>query len=88
MQSVQFTESCEERPEFHPWLNVHLEHPNRGPPNSRASQNQGILSLEMILPPVPARVKQPRQFTSIGINSRQIGSFGTIADTTGESQIP
>lgn len=60
---------------------------NRRPPGRGASNQHRAVPVEMICPPLPARVEQ--QFDSLGlrVNARQVWPFEAITERTGQREI-
>lgn len=87
MWLIQLTEFLQERPQLDAWRDVHLQNPNSGSPDGRASQNQSPITQEMLIPDILARMVEPGQFARVGIYARHIGAFGPVADATGQRKI-
>ena len=67
---------------------VHLEKADRGAADVRDADDPPILRrLEMICSAVRARVKQSREGTRIGIESRKIGTLLAVAEMTRQRQV-
>ena len=70
-----------------PILGVHLQQGYRRPTNRRLADNHDPVTLEVLLPVVPARVKQPHERTTLRVKRAQVWPLMCIAMVAGQGKI-
>ena len=66
---------------------VEPEQPDRNVPDFCAAQNEGTFELEMLVPRINSRIKQPRERARSGRERANIRPFVAVAARTGQRQV-
>ena len=70
-----------------PICGVHLQQANRRSANRTATDNKDSVALEVLIPPILPRMKQPYERAAFRIKSTQVRSLVRIAMVAGESEV-